>query len=136
MRRNNVFGVGILIIVLMIFSVVLLKIFVFKDSNGEDITDEKEGRVVTQEHEGYQFKASYGGESVWEYVISGTMGSCNDVDHEAVVRESYPEQVSVILSVFSPEPDTNCIMVLEEIELKGDFQASGEAQIFFTVSNY
>jgi len=140
MNKNNVFGVGMLIIILTIIGGLLVKVFVLDKNKVDDVVDDNivkiEQKNVSIEQDGYQFDAKYKEENTWEYTISGTKPSpCHEIKHEVFVRESLPEQVTVNLSVLSPEPDTNCIQVIEEFTERGTFSASSEATVSFVVSN-
>lgn len=136
MNKNNVFGVGILIIILMIVGGLLVKVFVLdKDKNDDGIVqEEKKKKEYKLKEDGFEFEAEYEGNNRWEYEIKGHKPSpCHEIKHEAMVQESHPEQVTVNLSISSPSPDTNCIQVIEELNIEGTFMASPEAEVSFAV---
>lgn len=136
MNKNNVFGVGILIIILMIVGGLIFKVFVLdKDKNDDGIVqEEKKKKEYKLKEDGFEFEAEYEGNNRWEYEIKGHKPSpCHEIKHEAMVQESHPEQVTVNLSISSPSPDTNCIQVIEELNIEGTFMASPEAKVSFAV---
>lgn len=140
MNKNNVFGVGILLIILMIIGGLLVKVFVLDknkvdDKKDDTIVQDNGEKKVSLEKDGFQLNAEYKEENRWEYTISGTKPSpCHEIKHESLVQESYPEQVSVNLYITAPAPDVNCIQVIEELNVSGTFSASPEASVAFTVS--
>lgn len=136
MNKHNVFGVGILIIILMVVGGLLVKVFVLdKDKNDDGIVqEEKKKKEYKLKEDGFEFEAEYEGNNRWEYEIKGHKPSpCHEIKHEAMVQESHPEQVTVNLSISSPSPDTNCIQVIEELNIEGTFMASPEAEVSFAV---
>lgn len=139
MNKSNVFGVGILIIILVVIGAVSYKVLVLDKSNGDSdnsLVNNQEGKKVTKEHEGFEFEAEYMGENRWDYKIIGVKPTpCHTIKHEALVLESYPEQVTVNLSILSPDPDAICTQVEEDFEVAGLFQASKEAKVEFIVIN-
>lgn len=72
---------------------------------------------------------------MWDYKITGTLPTpCHQAKTEEIVLESYPEQVSVLLTITPPESDVNCIQVLDEdFKTSGEFKASDKAKISFVV---
>ncbi len=52
---------------------------------------------------------------------------CHSVSAEAVVRESYPEQVTINVAIKPPAPDVICAQVITKKKFKVAFQASKEA---------
>lgn len=139
MNKSNVFGVGILIIILVVIGAVSYKVLVLNKENGNsdnNIVDNKEEKKIRKEQEGFEFEAEYMGESRWDYKIMGEKPTpCHEVKHDSVILESYPEQVTVNLSILSPEPDVICAQVEEDFEVAGLFQASKEAKVEFIVIN-
>ncbi len=63
MNRNNVFGVGMLIIILTIIGGILVKVFVLDKHKADDAVDDNivkiEQKNVSIEQDGYQFDATY-----------------------------------------------------------------------------
>lgn len=140
MNKNNVFGVGILLIIIVVVGALVVKVFVVDKHKVDDIPDDNiitvEQKGISIQQDGYQFDAKYKEKNTWEYTITGTKPSpCHEVKHEVFINESLPEQVTVNLSLLSPEPDTNCIQVIEEFTERGTFSASPEATVSFVVSN-
>lgn len=132
MNKNSVFGVGILLIILAIIAGLLLNFFILDKEKEENTTN----NTYNLDHEGFRFEAKYQGESTWGYLIKGNKPTpCHEIRHEAIVLESFPEQVTVNLSLISPSPETACIQMIEEITVTGSFSASSEAKINFIVSN-
>lgn len=131
MNKNNVFGVGILVIILMIVGGILLKIFVLDTPQAED-----KNNGISMEQNGFLLEAKYKEENLWEYKITGTLPTpCHDTTHEVTVLESFPEQVNVNLSITSPASNIICMQVIEELNLESTFSASPEAKVDFIVSS-
>lgn len=137
MNKNNVFGVGILVIILMIVGGLIFKVFVLDKDKSEDGTVKQQPqREYKLEKEGYEFEAEYEEKNTWEYEIKGEKPTpCHEVKHEAIVAESYPEQVTVNLSIISPSPDTVCVQATEDFKVEGTFYAGPTAEVYFAVSN-
>jgi len=54
---------------------------------------------------------------------------CYSLSTEAIVRESYPEQVTLAFTTDGGEPDQMCIQVIQEEEFRIIFTASAEAVV-------
>lgn len=141
MNKKGVLGVGFLLILLIMIGGLLLKVYVL-DKNAPNSTVDKDNALeFTSERAGFTLVARYQSENktehVWEYKITGDLPTpCHKTDVQPIVLESYPEQVSVLLTITPPEPDVNCIQVVEEdFELTGEFRASDKAKISFVVDN-
>lgn len=64
----------------------------------------------------------------WNYEISGNKPTpCHSVTAEAIVMESFPEQVMININLATPEEDSVCIQVIDEFSLTGTFKASEQA---------
>jgi len=117
-------------IILIIFLAISFGIFTYlymskgeKDIQSKDIT--KDNFVLTY---------SYIGDNKWTYTLTGTLPNpCYTVSVDALVAESYPEQVSIIATVTPPEDDIACIQVVQEYEHTGDFSASEKAIVTLQV---
>lgn len=119
----------------MVVGGLLVKVFVLgKNTPNNSIISKEEKKEYRAEQDGYRFEAEYEGNNMWEYEIKGHKPSpCHEIKHEAIIQESYPEQVTVNLTVISPEPDVNCMQVIEKLDIEGTFSASPEAKVSFTV---
>lgn len=78
----------------------------------------------------------YMGENKWEYTITGELPNpCYKATSGGLVAESYPEQVTVTLSISKPSSDTVCTQVIQELNISGEFSASDKAKISFNIDN-
>ena len=138
MNKKGVIGVGFLLILLIIIGGLVLKVYIL-DKGVVNTPREKENLEFKSERNGFTLTARYQSENeiehVWEYKITGTLPSpCHNTDVQPIVLESYPEQVSVLLTITPPESDVNCIQVLDkDFETTGEFKASDKAKISFVV---
>jgi hypothetical protein len=136
MNKKGVIGAGVLIVLLIVIGGILYQVFTV--GLNDDQKERKRGseRVkIEDEKEGFEFEAKSINENTWEYEIEGELPSpCHTASVQALVLESYPEQVSVILKITPPDQDTMCTTVLKEFEDKGTFSASEKAKVSFSVT--
>ncbi len=75
----------------------------------------------------------YEGDNTWSYIVKGYAPTpCNPVEVDAIVMESFPEQVSLVATI-KRSPLEMCIQVIEEFETRGTFNASEGASVRFSV---
>lgn len=140
MNKKGVIGVGFLLILLIMVGGLILKVYVL-DKGVVNTPRGEEKLEFTSERNGFTLVARYQTENkeehVWEYKITGTLPfPCYNTDVQPIVLESYPEQVSVLLTLTPPEEDVECIQVLDEdFERTGEFKASDKAKISFVVDS-
>lgn len=73
---------------------------------------------------------TYKGENKWNYSITGTLPTpCYAVTTDAVVMESYPEQVQITVSVQEEPTDGVCSTVIQDYSYEGVFSASSKATV-------
>ncbi len=138
MNKKGVIGAGFFLIILFVIAGLFLKVMVIdKDSQDNPENKNKTGEF-TIEKKGFNFVAKYQFENkeanMWDYKITGTLPTpCHEVKTEEIVLESYPEQVSVLLTITPPSSDVVCIQVIKEFEKEGTFQASEKAKVSFLI---
>ena len=98
---------------------------------GEDEEkDQVDSSVTKITEDNFTLTTEYKEESRWEYTVVGQLPNpCYTATTDAIVAESYPEQVSITVSVQVPDADTMCAQVIQEYEYSGEFQASEEATV-------
>jgi hypothetical protein len=95
-------------------------------------TDEEEFGTI--EEDGYTLRYVYESENTWSYTVSGQLPTpCYETEVDAIVAESFPEQVTVRLTLTPPDDSVVCIQVTREFEVSGEFSASEAATVSFTV---
>lgn len=76
----------------------------------------------------------YQGESRWNYSVSGVMPTpCHSFTTDAIVAESFPEQVTITVEQKEPGDDEVCIQVVDVQEMVGSFSASEGASVRLVV---
>jgi flagellar basal body-associated protein FliL len=76
----------------------------------------------------FTLTTEYLGNSKWKYNVKGTLPNpCYTIRVDALVRESYPEQVVVNIGVTEPGKDIACIQVVQEYEKTFDIEVSEKA---------
>ena len=68
-----------------------------------------------------------------EYIVDALPNPCYKISTEAIVLESYPEQVIVKSTVQPPNTETVCVQSIQEIFQEGEFEASEQAQVRFEI---
>ncbi|MBI2357042.1 hypothetical protein HYV12_03275 [Candidatus Dojkabacteria bacterium] len=97
-------------------------------------TSTDSGDYNTQSSGDFTLKYRYEGNSQWTYVITGFLPTpCYLTDVSAIVRESFPEQVSIKLKVSQPQTFQACVEVIKEYTYEGVFSASEGASVEFLV---
>ncbi|MDD4382285.1 MAG: hypothetical protein PHE21_03000 [Candidatus Dojkabacteria bacterium] len=72
----------------------------------------------------------------WTYTITGQLPNpCYKTSVGTLVAESFPEQVTITLSIEKPDPNTVCTQVIQELNITGEFSASDQATISFKIDN-
>lgn len=101
------------------------------DGNADDTNSE----VVTDSEGGFSMTAEYVGENSWEYKVEGELPTpCHSADVDSLVAESFPEQVSVKVTLTEPDDAIVCVQVIREFEYEGEFSASEGASVNLSVS--
>jgi len=139
MNKKGVLGVGFLLAILIIVGGLFVKLYILGKGDPNSTSKAEEQLELKSERDGFTFIARYQKENetehVWEYKITGVLPSpCYQTEVKPIVLDSYPEQVSILLTITLPESDVNCIQVIDEnFETKGEFKASDKAKISFVV---
>lgn len=83
--------------------------------------------IITDSQDDFSLVATYLGDSSWKYVVTGQLPNpCIQTQIDTLVAESYPEQVTVRLSVTS-DPTEMCAQVITDYRYEGTFTASEKA---------
>jgi hypothetical protein len=121
-KKQNVVLAILLLLFLIFFT------YVFFLTNEEEIPLNTDRTKITMDN--FTLTTEYKGESKWEYTIVGQLPNpCYTVSTNAIVAESYPEQVSITVNVQPPDADVICAQVIQEYEYTGEFQASEKATV-------
>jgi hypothetical protein len=133
MEKKNILGLGLLLIVVLVFGALALNIYLnLKNTTPKE--DIPADNSTDTRFEDISFDSFYKGDNLWEYKVTGTLPNpCYTINTEAIVMESYPEQVIVKSTVIKPEPDTMCAQVIQEVYQEGEFEASEEAIVTFEI---
>lgn len=134
MGKKNLLSLGLLLLALVVIGG---GIYYFYTQREEDIIEEAPEDIdtVVEEERSYDnlnLEYDYLGENTWTYIVTGTLPNpCYEVETEAIVAESFPEQVTIRAVVTPPGEDEICAQVIQEVHTGGEFQASEEATIIF-----
>lgn len=105
-------------------------VFLATDALKEDKSNNNDNTKVdnTLTNQGFTLTYSYVGNNVWNYKVTGTLPTpCDDITFDALIRESYPEQVVITGYPKKMDPDTVCIQVIKDFEKTGTVNASEKA---------
>lgn len=116
----------ILIILLFLVSGAFVGYLYLKDK----ATDEKDN--IQQGN--FSLTYSYKENNTWEYTVSGTLPTpCYSATTEALIMESYPEQVQIRVKTQAASDSTICITVIKDYAYTGTFSASSKATVSLVV---
>ncbi len=137
MSKKDVLGFGVILVILIIVIGFVYLIFIQKKPiKKEETPSNKNGVIQEIKKENFTFTKEYKGNNLWEYKIVGELPNpCYTISTSAVIRESYPEQVSVISEISKPNEDEICVQVISPVNEVGQFEASENAVITFDVNN-
>lgn len=77
---------------------------------------------------------SYQGDNTWSYTVVGTLPTpCYDVTAKAIVAESYPEQVKILVQTQEQSDGYVCATVIHDFNYTNTFKASPKAVITLDV---
>lgn len=104
-----------------------------EEDKREELKDEDENSNSNNTYDDkIKAKYNYIGDNTWEYTITGYLPDpCHSLTTQVVIRESYPEQVTIKSKV--SKADTICTTVVSDIDEKGIFQASENALVVFEI---
>jgi len=119
---------AILSLFILIFLLLLTgawALFIKKD----DSNSQNDIRTIAAENLTLTYQ--YVGINKWEYNVKGQLPNpCQKAEVEALVAESYPEQVTIMVNIKEERnTDTVCIQVIQDLDLSGEFSASSKAKV-------
>lgn len=77
---------------------------------------------------------TYKGNNQWEYTVTGTLPTpCVQVSTDAIVMESYPEQVKIQVKRQESSTTDVCITMIKDYSYTGTFSASSKAVISLSI---
>lgn len=99
-----------------------------KDTNNNDIQDKDTTNNT------FILKKEYISENSWEYKVIGQLPNpCYSANVDVLVAESYPEQVTINVTVIEPNSDQMCAQVITDFEYEGTIPASEQATFTLNV---
>ena len=91
-------------------------------------------RTVTDDMGAFNLEARYLGNNKWSYAITAQLATpCYGAIITELVRESYPEQVTIQITPTIPNEDILCAQVIQDFSYDGTFEASEQAKIGMVV---
>lgn len=101
-------------------------------NNNPPANNSNQNSTKTEVSNGFTATSTYTATNTWNYIVKGDLPTpCHTLDVEAIVRESFPEQVTLKATLKAPTGDTICAQVLEPIEKTGTYAASADATFKF-----
>ncbi|MDY0097429.1 MAG: hypothetical protein RBS01_03715 [Candidatus Dojkabacteria bacterium] len=130
MNKRVIFSIILLLIIGIFIYLYLTKPDLFKKV--EDV--DKSSSIQTTVQSDFRLESKYIGNSKWEYTVTGQLPNpCYTAVVDALVAESYPEQVTITVVTKEPEPDMMCAQVIQDFKYNGTFSASEKAEINLAV---
>lgn len=122
------------IIFLVIFAVLSIGSFIYHFYwASQTYNDVEETKKIREED--FTLEYSYKENNIWKYTVVGNLPNpCYKVSTDALVAESYPEQVYIKVIIDKPEENTICTQVIEEYKYSSEFNASERAIVDFQVN--
>jgi hypothetical protein len=121
----------------LIFGLIFLSVAIFFLINGrgeKKVTDDINNKPTT--NYGFILEKKYKSDNLWEYKVTGQFPNpCFTASVEEIVRESYPEQVTILVSISQPPDDMVCAQVISDFVYEGTFSASEKALIKLEVKD-
>ncbi len=122
MKKNNILILTIALVILLAGAVVTYLYLQNKNTTG---TIQQDTFTLTYE---------YKGNNTWSYTVKGTLPTpCYDVTADAVVAESYPEQVKIEVKKALESDSYVCGTVIKDFNYTGTFNASRYAKIALAI---
>ena len=121
----------------MIFGSIAIVLFMivgfFLWRNTNSINSQNSSQTVTKKNGIFTLKAQYVSNSTWLYTVSADLPTpCNEAKVDAIVSESYPDQVNV--RVVTSKSSDICAQVIKSFSFDGTFNASEKANISLTLN--
>ncbi len=133
MEKKNILPLSIFLLIIVVVGGLAYSIYKGMNSNTQEDEDEERPSIVIDE-DWLSLEYEYVGDNLWRYAVVGALPNpCYSISTSAVVRESYPEQVTVTSFIEEPKKEQVCSQVLLEVLEEGEFEASGEADISFRI---
>ncbi len=136
MEKKNVFGLGFLLVALIVIGGSIYYLYTNRQEGTSDeiVGDDTPPVLQEGEYDNLNLEYDYLGDNIWRYMVTGTLPNpCYEIYTEAIVAESFPEQVTIRSTVTPPSEDLVCAQVIQEVYEEGEFQASEEATITFEI---
>jgi hypothetical protein len=93
-------------------------------------------KIVFDDNDVFNLESTYQGDNKWSYTVTAQLPNpCHGATIESRVAESYPEQVTILVTPTFPKPDQYCIEMIEDFSYTGTFTASEGAQISLKVTD-
>ena len=122
---------GLILVLILIF---VIAIFLVKNRGNEDSTNDINQNTPIDY--GMVLEKEYKPENTWEYRVTGQFPSpCYSAVTEEIVRESFPEQVTIIINISKPTDDMICPQVITNYEHEDTFSASEKAIVKLEVKD-
>jgi len=87
-------------------------------------------RTVTDNIGAYNLEAKYLGNNKWTYSVTAQLPtSCDGAIVYGLVKESYPEQVTIQITPTRPFGDVICAQVIQNFSYNSTFDASEQAKV-------
>ncbi len=131
MNRNNI----LFLILFLLIGIVIYILFIKTDLiNRNDINNSNQSDFKTSVQSEFRLESRYVGNSRWEYTVTGQLPNpCYNAEVDSIVAESYPEQVTVTVTIQEPKADMICTQVIQDFKYNGTFSASEKAEITLSV---
>jgi hypothetical protein len=131
MEKKSVLGLGVFLVFLLVVGSLGYNIFLVQKENTQD---EQKDTVQEISEDEFNLEYNYIDENLWRYSVTGTLPNpCYTISTESIVMESYPEQVIIKSTVTPPQEDMICTQVIQEVYEEGEFVASEDAEVSFSV---
>ncbi len=115
----------------LIFGLILLSViafFLINDRTQDDVTQDPNNTPSVDY--GMVLEKEYKSDNLWEYKVTGQFPNpCYTASVEEMVRESYPEQVTILVNVSQPSSEMVCAQVISDYEYEDSFTASEQAEV-------
>jgi len=133
MEKKNLPLVGIFLLCLVFLGAVAYQIYLVMQKEDEGQITNTPQSISSDD---FTFEYTYTENNLWSYTVKGTLPNpCYTISTEAIVAESYPEQVYVTSTITPPNEDQVCAQVIKDVKEIGEFTASESATVSFKVVN-
>lgn len=140
MQKNSVFGLGLLLLTLIVIGGSIFYLYTNRDDEQDDVLNGiptpivDNGEDMGRAGENINLSYNYLGDDTWRYMVTGTLPNpCYDISTEAIVMDSDPEQVIVKATISPPGEDELCPQVIQEVYEEDEFEAGEDATVSLQV---